>query len=43
LDDGEDLEAELSKDQFRRLNLQVGESVYVNPLNIRYFNEDYSI
>jgi sulfate transport system ATP-binding protein len=42
-DTGGDLEAELTKELFRKLNLTVGESVYVNPLNIRYFPEDYSI
>ena len=43
LDTGAPLEAELNKEQFRRLNLISGESVYVNPLNIQYFSEDYSI
>ena len=43
LDTGVLLEAEVNKEQFRRLNLVTGESVYANPLNIRYFPEDYSI
>ena len=42
-DGGGSIEAELSKEQFRKLNLTIGESVFVNPLNIRYFHEDYSI
>ena len=42
-DTGGRLEAELTKERFAKLNLTVGESVYVNPLKIRYFSEDYSI
>ena len=37
------LEAEISKELFRGLGLTVGETVYANPRNIRYFSEDYSI
>ena len=42
-DTGEHLEAELSKEQYRKLNLTIGESIYANPFNIRYYSEDYSI
>lgn len=43
-DTGEFLEAELSKDQFRRLNLKIGEEVYVKPKQLKVFiPQDYSI
>jgi sulfate/thiosulfate transport system ATP-binding protein len=43
LDTAESLEAELSKERFRKLNLATGELVYVQPSNARIFAEDYII
>lgn len=42
-DSGAPLEAELSKDLFRLSNFKAGEAVYVHPVNLQYFQEDYSI
>jgi sulfate/thiosulfate transport system ATP-binding protein len=42
-DNGELLEAELSKEQFGELALKTGETVFVKPRNLKIFQEDYSI
>jgi sulfate/thiosulfate transport system ATP-binding protein len=43
-DTGEFLEAELTKEKFRSLNLKTGEEVYVKPKQLKVFiHEDYSI
>ena len=43
-DNGEFLEAELTKEHFRSLNLKTGEEVYVKPKQLRVFiPKDYSI
>jgi sulfate transport system ATP-binding protein len=40
---GEFIEAELTRDVFQNLGLQQGESVYVRPRQVRVFVEDYQI
>lgn len=40
---GELLEAELTKERYRDLNLKNGESVYVKPKDLKIFLEDYCI
>jgi sulfate transport system ATP-binding protein len=40
---GEFIEAELTRDVFRNLGLQQGESVFVRPRQVRVFVEDYQI
>ncbi|MFL6558854.1 MAG: TOBE-like domain-containing protein, partial [Bacillus sp. (in: firmicutes)] len=43
-DNGEYLEVELRKEQFRSLNLKTGEEVYVKPKQLKVFiPADYSI
>lgn len=42
-DTGELIEAELSKERFRELKLEVGEIVFAKLLNVQIFVEDYSI
>jgi len=37
------IEAELTRDLFRNLGLQQGESVFVRPRQVRVFLEDYQI
>ncbi|BCS53388.1 sulfate/molybdate ABC transporter ATP-binding protein [Geobacter sp. SVR] len=41
LENGEFLEAELTREQYRNQELQQGESVYVRPRQVRVFVEDY--
>ncbi len=44
LDNDQFLEAELTKERYRELNLKAGESVFVKPNQLRVFiPEDYSI
>ena len=43
LDDGTTFDVQLSKEQFRELNPQPGERVFVELRNIRVFSDDYSI
>jgi len=38
-----EVEAELTKEVFRGLSLQKGETVFVRPRNVRVFIEDYQI
>jgi sulfate transport system ATP-binding protein len=42
-ENGEFLEAELTRDTFQNLGLQQGESVFVRPRQLRVFVEDYQI
>jgi sulfate transport system ATP-binding protein len=42
-DNGEFIEAELTRDVFQSLGLQPGESVFVRPRQVRVFVEDYQI
>jgi sulfate transport system ATP-binding protein len=42
-DNGEAVQAELTRDRFRELLLEEGESVFVTPRNYRLFADDYSI
>jgi sulfate transport system ATP-binding protein len=42
-DNGERIEAELTRDRFRELDLQTGEHVFVKPRDMRIFVDDYSI
>jgi sulfate transport system ATP-binding protein len=42
-ENGELIEAELTRDVFQNLGLQQGESVYVRPRQVRVFVEDYQI
>ena len=42
-DNGEFIEAELTRDVFQSLGLQQGESVFVRPRQVRVFVEDYQI
>jgi sulfate transport system ATP-binding protein len=42
-DTGEPIEAELTRERFRELDLQVGEQVFVKPKEVRIFVDDYSI
>jgi sulfate/thiosulfate transport system ATP-binding protein len=42
-DTGEVIEAELTRERFRELALQTGESVFVKPRDMRIFVDDYSI
>jgi sulfate/thiosulfate transport system ATP-binding protein len=37
------IEAVISKDEYRKLNLQEGEQVYARPRNLKVFVDDYSI
>ena len=41
-DESELIEAELTRERFRELNLQAGESVYVRPRNMRVFLQNQS-
>lgn len=43
LDDGTAFRVQLSRDQFRELQPQPGEQLYVELQNVRVFSEDYSI
>ena len=43
LDDGSPFGVQLSKDQFRELQPQAGETLFVELRNVRVFGEDYSI
>ncbi|HIJ80154.1 MAG TPA: sulfate ABC transporter ATP-binding protein [Desulfuromonadales bacterium] len=43
LEDGEQIEAELTREQFQNQGLQQGEAVYVRPRQVRVFVEDYQI
>jgi sulfate transport system ATP-binding protein len=43
LDDGSSFGVQLSKEQFRELQPQVGETLFVELRNVRVFGEDYSI
>ena len=43
LDDGSSFGVQLSKDQFRELQPQAGETLFVELRNVRVFGEDYSI
>lgn len=43
LDDGSSVSAQLSKEELRELELQVGEVVHVGLRQVRVFTEDYSI
>ncbi len=36
-------EAELSRERYRELHLEVGEHVFIKPRNLRVFLEDYVI
>jgi sulfate transport system ATP-binding protein len=42
-DNGERIEAELTRERYRELDLQAGEQVFVKPRDMRIFVEDYSI
>jgi sulfate transport system ATP-binding protein len=42
-DNGEIMEAELSRERYRELALQTGESVHVKPQRLQLFVDDYSI
>ena len=42
-DSEEQIEAELSKDEFTTLNLKNGEVVYVRPREVRVFVQDFFI
>ena len=39
----ESIEAELRPEDYRRLKLQIGESVFIRPRNVRMYVEDYAI
>jgi len=43
LENGESIEAELTRDQYRNLQLQQDEAVFVRPRQVRVFVEDYQI
>jgi sulfate transport system ATP-binding protein len=43
LENGEPLEAELTREQFQNQGLQQGEAVYVRPRQVRVFVDDYQI
>lgn len=43
LDNGETIHAELPREQYRQLELKIGEQVYIQPTNIRVFVPDYQI
>ncbi len=42
-DGGGVVEAELSRERYRELHLEVGEQVFIRPRNLRVFLEDYAI
>ena len=42
-DNPEDIEAELTRDIFKALDLKKGEAVFVRPRNMKVFDEDYQI
>jgi sulfate transport system ATP-binding protein len=42
-DNGEPIDAELTRERYRELDLQIGERVYVKPRDMRIFVDDYSI
>jgi sulfate/thiosulfate transport system ATP-binding protein len=42
-DNGELVEAELSRDRFQELALKLGENVFVKPRHLKVFTEDYTI
>jgi sulfate transport system ATP-binding protein len=42
-DGGGVVEAELSRERYRELHLEMGEEVYITPRNLRVFLEDYAI
>jgi sulfate transport system ATP-binding protein len=42
-DSGGVVEAELSREKYRELHLEVGEQVFIKPRNLRVFLEDYAI
>jgi sulfate transport system ATP-binding protein len=42
-ENGELIDAELTRDNFQNLGLQQGESVFVRPRQVRVFVEDYQI
>ncbi len=43
LDNGEIVQAELPREQYRELGLKLGEQVYIQPTNARVFTPDYQI
>jgi len=43
LDNGEIVQAELPREQYRELALKTGEQVFIHPTNVRVFTPDYQI